>query len=230
MKVKLRVNSKLMQGDAGQNLLEFCLENGIYVPNLCYIEGIKRPLASCRLCFVEIEGEKVPVTACTQSVTGGLVVRTDSVSVRRLQRSALEMLLSVHKVDCLHCPANKKCELQKLARVLKVNLKSGPFDRHFKETEINDSHPCINYFPNRCVLCGKCECVCTERNEKPFLSFIKRGLDTVVYPDWEEHPQGIPCDNCLACVRVCPVGAITSKNLEASVQTKIKTPAFKVSG
>jgi len=212
MKVSLTVDNRVIQGDAGQNLLQVCLENGIHIPNLCYLDGIKRPLASCRLCFVEIEGERSPVTSCTQSVMGGMVIRTDSVAVRQLQASALELLLSVHKVDCGHCPANKRCELQRLARVLKVGLKSGALDKHLKEREISDSHPRLNYYPNRCVLCGKCEYICRERNERPFLSFIKRGLDTVISLHWDEAGLEIPCDRCLACIDICPVKAITVKD------------------
>jgi bidirectional [NiFe] hydrogenase diaphorase subunit len=211
MKASLTVDNRVIQAEAGQNLLKACLENGIHVPNLCYLEGIKRPLASCRLCFVEIEGEKAPVTACTQSVIGGMVVRTDSEAVRQLQRSALEMLLSVHKVDCGHCPANKNCELQRMARSLKVGLKSGDLDKHLKEVEVIESHPLFNYYPNRCVLCRKCVYICRKRNEKPFLSFIKRGLDTVVSFDWEDVNQDIPCSSCLACLDICPVGAIVLK-------------------
>lgn len=219
MKVKLRVDNKLIEGNSGQNLLEVCIENGIYIPNMCYIEGIKRPLASCRLCYVEIKGEKLPVTACTQTVTGGMEIRTDSLSVRRLQRSALEMLLSVHKVDCGHCPANKKCELQKLARVLKVNLKSAPLEKHLKGIEVDDTHPFLSYYPDRCVLCGKCEYVCKERNQKPLLSFVKRGLDTTITLYWGEHDPEILCSNCFACVDICPVGALIAKNREAQDQT-----------
>jgi len=211
MKVSLMVDNRAILAEEGQNLLKVCLENGIHVPNLCHLDGIKRPLASCRLCFVEIEGEKAPVTACTQSVIGGMVVRTDSEAVRQLQRSALELLLSVHKVDCGHCPANKNCELQRTARILKTGLKSGDLDKHFKDVEIIESHPLFNYYPNRCVLCRKCVYICREKNEKPFLSFIKRGLDTVVSFNWEECSSEIPCDRCLACIDICPVGAIVRK-------------------
>jgi len=180
MKVSLTVDNKVIHGESGENLLKVCLSNGIYIPNLCYIEGIKRPLASCRLCFVEIQGRPRPVPACTRTVMGGMIVRTDTEAVRQLQRSALELLLSVHRVDCGHCPKNKACELQRLARFLKVGLRSSSFDMHLKETEDSRTHPFFDYFPNRCVLCGKCEYICRERNERPFLSFIKRGLDTVV--------------------------------------------------
>jgi len=214
MKVKLRVDNRLIEGDSGKNLLEVCLENGIYIPNLCYMEGIERPIASCRLCYVEIKGERMPVTACTQMVSGGMEVRTDSPSVRRLQRSALEMLLSVHNVNCGHCPANKKCELQRLARVLKVSLKSGPFEKHLKGIEVDDAHPFLNYYPDRCVLCGKCEYVCRERNQRPLLSFIKRGLDTTIMIYREEDNPDARCARCFACVDICPVGALIAKNRE----------------
>lgn len=215
MKVNLTVDNKVIQGDWGRNLLEVCLENGIYIPNLCYIKGIKRPLASCRLCFVEIEGEETPVLSCTQIVTGGMVIRTDSEPVKHLQRSALELLLSVHKIDCAHCPANKNCELQGLARRLKVGLKSGHLEKHLKEPEIIDSHPILDYYPNRCVLCGKCEYICSERHERPFLSFINRGLDTMIGLHWDEDTKEIPCDTCLACVDICPVKAIIPRTLES---------------
>jgi bidirectional [NiFe] hydrogenase diaphorase subunit len=212
MKVPLTVDNRVIQVDSGQNLLQACLENGIYIPNLCYIEGIKRPFASCRLCFVEIEGEKRPVTACTRTITGGMFVRTDTGPVRQLQRSALELLLSVHEVDCGHCTANRKCELQKLARMLKVKLKSDTLDRQLKDTGIGCSHPLLDYYPNRCVLCGKCVYICRERNEKPVLSFIKRGFDTVISLNWDEDTLKIPCKGCLACIEVCPVGAITDRS------------------
>jgi bidirectional [NiFe] hydrogenase diaphorase subunit len=211
MKVSLTVDNRLIQADSGQNLLEACLENNIYIPNLCYIHGIKRPFASCRLCFVEIEGEPVPVTACTQTVTGGMIVRTDSKHVRRLQRSALDLLLSVHDVDCGHCPANRNCELQRISRVLNVRLRQNIPDRYFKDTGADIPHPFLEYSPNRCVLCGKCVYICREKNEKPVLSFINRGRETRIRVHWDGNNPVVPCRGCLACVEICPVKAIAHR-------------------
>jgi predicted molibdopterin-dependent oxidoreductase YjgC len=108
-----------------------------------------------------------------------------------------------------------------LARVLKVNLKPGPLDKKLKEIEINDSHPFLNHYPNRCVLCGKCEYICRESNERQPLSLIKRGLDTMISLNWEEDLKAVRCARCFACVDICPVGAITAKN-----QTLIKGGAI----
>jgi bidirectional [NiFe] hydrogenase diaphorase subunit len=208
MTVPLTVDNRVIHSDSGRNLLEVCLENGIYIPNLCHINGMKRPPASCRLCFVEIEGEAGPVLACTRGVTGGMAVRTDTTPVRAMQRSALQLLLSVHRVDCGHCPANRGCELQKLARVLKAGLKTASLDRRLKEIDIIETHPRFDYYPNRCVLCGRCEYICRERQERPILSFIKRGLDTGVLMRLDGDD---PCGRCLACMEICPVRAITLK-------------------
>jgi len=114
--VTLLVDNIKLAVEEGTNLLKACLDNNIYIPNLCYVEGMTPPAASCRLCFVEIKGEEHPVTACTVKVNREMVVTTDTPRVRQLQKTALQLLLSVHHVDCRNCPANKKCALQDMAR------------------------------------------------------------------------------------------------------------------
>ena len=81
----------------------------IEIPNLCHDPRVK-PFGACRLCFVEIEGMPKPVTACTTQATDGMVVKTDSQTITRLRRIALELLLAYHYGDCiapcqLACPA-----------------------------------------------------------------------------------------------------------------------------
>ena len=195
----------------GDNLLQTCLENDIYIPNLCYIEGMTEPPASCRLCFVEVEGEKSPMTSCTIQVSTGMVVQTDTPSVRRLQRSALQLLLSAHQVDCGPCPANKKCELQRMARFLKVGLKPKAVESLIKNSGPDEDHPCLLFYPDRCVLCGKCVYVCRTRHGRPHVTFAKRGLDTTISFYGETDVTQNPCKMCLSCVEVCPVAAITLK-------------------
>jgi len=209
--IELLVDNKTIEAEEGRSLLQACLENEIYIPNLCFLEGRDNPLASCRMCFVEIEGEDKPVTSCTVEVRDGMVVKTDTPSVRRLQRSALRLLLSVHDVDCGHCPANKKCGLQRIAKFLKVGLKPKRLERFLKEPGIDEDHLFLDYYPNRCVLCGKCIHVCQTQHGHPFLTFAKRGFDTVISFYGEKDASRLPCVTCTACVEICPVGAITPK-------------------
>ena len=210
--VKLIVNKQELKVDEGKTLLQACLDNGIYIPNLCHINGAENPSASCRMCFVEIEGEDKPIPSCTVKAKDGIIVKTDTPSVRRLQRTAFKLLMSVHRVDCGHCPANKKCELQRIAKFLKVSLKPKGLEQRLKEPELDEDHPFLNYYPNRCVLCGKCVIVCKDQHGRALLTFAKRGLDTVVSSYGEKDVSTLSCDTCLACIQICPVSAITSKN------------------
>jgi len=104
---KFLVDNKEIEAKQGTTLLKACLDNQIYIPNLCYLESIDPPSVSCRMCFVEIEGERQPVPSCTVLIKDDMVVKTDTPAVRQLQRTALRLLLSVHHVDCKNCQANK---------------------------------------------------------------------------------------------------------------------------
>ena len=210
--VKLLVDNIEIETEAGKSLLQACLENNIYIPNLCFLEQMAHPPASCRMCFVEIEGETGPVTSCTVKVKDGMVVKTDTDAVRRLQRAAFQLFMSVHDVDCGNCPANKKCELQRMAKLLKIGLKPGKLERCLKEIDEDHEHPLITYHSNRCVLCGKCIFVCKEKHGQPMMSFAKRGFDTVISFYGEQNVSSLPCEKCCACVEICPVAAIILKN------------------
>jgi bidirectional [NiFe] hydrogenase diaphorase subunit len=169
------------------------------------------PAASCRLCLVEIGGEGPPTPSCTVGVRDGMEVKTDTPAVRRLQRSALRLLLSVHRVDCAHCPANRKCELQRIARFLKVGLRPKGLEVRLKDPEIDHSHPLLDYYPNRCVLCGRCIAVSGKAEGKAFLTFAKRGFDTIISSYGAGDMGGLTPETAVACADICPVGALIVK-------------------
>jgi predicted molibdopterin-dependent oxidoreductase YjgC len=206
--ITIQIDNQTIEVGKGANLLVTCLDEGIYIPNLCYLAGMAHPPASCRLCFVEIEGSDHPVCACKISVDREMVVRTDTPRVRRLQKTALQLLLSVHDVDCKNCPANRQCALQDMARFLKVALKSKGLDVFLKTSGIDRRHPRLDYYPNRCVLCGKCVYICRKQHRRVELTFAKRGFDTVIsFFDLQDAPSAF-CKTCNACAEVCPVAAL----------------------
>ena len=211
--VTLRVDGKQIEAESGMNLLQACLNNDIYIPHLCHLDGMDIPPASCRMCFVEIEGDGKPTTSCTTTVKDRMKVKTDTPAVRRLQRAALRLLLSVHFVDCKNCHANKRCELQTIAKFLKVGLKPKPLERYLKDSDIDVEHPFLNYYPNRCVLCGKCLHVCRDHQGQPVLTFANRGFKTVMSFYAAGDRPSSECEDCTLCVDICPVGALILKNL-----------------
>ncbi len=200
-----------MRAALGEKILWAALDNGIYIPNLCAIREKRWPFASCRLCFVEIAGEEDPVTACTTPVAEGMVVNTRGAKALRLARTALELLLASHPVDCTHCLKNRSCELQKIASHLGVRLNSRRFRKILPELPIDSSSPLFIYDPNKCVLCGRCVWVCQEKLGKGTIGFAYRGFKRRVTTFGDQPLGESHCRDCSECVAVCPVGALVFK-------------------
>ncbi len=209
-KVKLIIDGKTITAGEGKSLLWAALDNDIYIPNLCAIKGKPEPAASCRLCFVEVEGYNTPVPACTEPVKEGMVVNTKGAEASKMATIAFELLMASHPVDCAHCLANGNCELQNIAKHLRVSLKSKRFRKLLHEYPIDDSHPVITYDPNKCVLCGRCVWVCSHE-AMGILGFSRRGFDRVVTTFNDEPLAETMCDGGGACVDACPTGAFTYK-------------------
>ena len=160
---------------------------------------------------MEIEGKDNPVTACTAPVAEGMVVNTGGAKALRLARTALELLLASHPVDCAHCLKNGSCELQRIAKHLRVKLKTKRFRKILPELPIDSSSLLFIYDPNKCVLCGRCVWVCQEKLGKGTIGFAYRGFRRMVTTFGDEPVGKSRCQDCSECVAVCPVGALVFK-------------------
>ncbi len=209
-KIKLTIDGRTIEAARGEKLLFAALDAGIYIPNLCAIRDAA-PHAGCRLCLVEIEGRRAPVTSCTEEVVDGMVVHTDTERVRRLQRTAFELLMTSHHVDCKNCAKFGKCELHRIAAALKTSLKPRRLRKMERELNVDDSHPDIALDRNRCVLCGKCVLVCNERDGAGVLNYAFRGDRTIIDTFCGDRLVYSGCDGCGLCADVCPVGALYKK-------------------
>jgi formate dehydrogenase major subunit/NADH-quinone oxidoreductase subunit G len=221
-KVTLTINSQSISAETGEKLLWAALDNGIYIPHLCAVREASAgsngdgdrygSAASCRLCFVEVEGRPWPVTACTEPVKEGMVVQTRSPRVDRLVQTGFALLLSAHRLDCARCPKNRACALQKIARERKLRLKLARLQPFARNLPVDESHPLFTSDPNKCVLCGRCIWACRERARGGALGFAYRGFERRMTTFENVLLAASKCTSCGECVRFCPVGALFFKN------------------
>ncbi|MBW2284069.1 MAG: (2Fe-2S)-binding protein [Deltaproteobacteria bacterium] len=207
--VQLTIDGIEVEAEKGTKILTAALNAGIHIPNLCYLPEADLPFGGCRLCYVDVEG-RGPVTACTLPVSQGMVVNTRTPDVERLRKTAFKLLIAYHDLDCRNCWKNKRCALQKTAAKVKVKLKTPEDFRDLPEEPVplNKTNPYITCDPNRCILCGKCVCVCTLRNGEPFLDFVGRGHEARITMCSDIALLESTCADCAECVAVCPTAAL----------------------
>jgi bidirectional [NiFe] hydrogenase diaphorase subunit len=220
--VSLVVDGKDIQAEEGRSLLQVCLENEIYIPNLCFLKEMENPTGSCRLCIVEIEGEAKPLTSCRVKVREGMVVRTDTPTIRQLQRIDFQLLMTAHHMDCKNCLSKRCCELQKIAKLLGIRLKDTKFEQLARLNLAVIKHPCFDLLPARCILCRKCLFVCGQLNPEPLLKLARKGFEHVIEIACEDDPEKLPCKDCQACLKVCPVSAIVPIGGTPEKKKKVK--------
>ena len=207
-KIVLTIDDQDIVADKGTTILEAALQNGIYIPHLCYYPDLK-PSGVCRLCLVEVGGRIVP--SCLTPIEQGTMVRTRNPEIDKLRRAIVELLIANHHADCRHCPRTGHCELQKMMAYLHVSTnRMRPLRLAREELPKDPSNPFFAYDPNRCVLCGICVRTCENNQGISALQFIGRGYSTKI----AFFGDSSICISCQECLAKCPVGALTPKDAQ----------------
>lgn len=206
--ISLTINGRTVVGREGDTVLDVCHKNDIYVPTLCHLEGLS-DVGSCRLCVVEIEGERRINPSCTYPARDGLVVRTSTERLEKYRRMVLELLFTERNHLCAFCVASGECELQSLAYRYQLDHVRYPYS--WPNLPVDSVNQYIVIDHNRCILCGRCIRVCGEVVGNHTLNFGRRGWRTLLCADLNEPLGESSCISCGACVQACPTGAIFSK-------------------
>ena len=208
--IKLTIDGLPVEVEEGATLLEAAAKLDIHIPTLCYHpdQNVK---ANCRICLVEMEGNKLLVPSCSYPAENGMSIRTHSPKVRRARRNILELILARHAQDCLHCDRSGTCELPSVSEEMHfVKIPRYPFVP--RSAESDHSSPSVARDSAKCITCGRCEYVCSEVQTVHALSRTGRGFEMQFRPVYNRPLGESICVNCGQCVQACPTGALTVRD------------------
>lgn len=220
-KVNLTINGRPVQAEEGQTVLQAAQGAGIYIPTLCAHPDL-RPEGVCRICVVEVKGQRVLPTSCTLPVAEGMVVETGTPNVREARKIVTELLLANHPSDCLTCSRNQTCELQKLSQ--EFGIREIPFTGERREAPSDTSNPAVVRHPEKCVVCQRCVRVCQEIQSVGCIFTSNRGWDTEVGPPLGLTLGDTGCVYCGQCVAHCPTGALETVNPAKEIWKALRDP------
>lgn len=173
-RVKLIINGKEVEAPVGSTILEAAELVGVDIPRLCYDPDLS-PLGACRLCVVEVKGNRLLPASCVTPVTEGMEVQTESPAVIEARKTILELLVANHPLDCMTCDKMGDCRLADYC--YRYNVKESPFTGEKHAYAIDDSNPFIIRDLNKCILCGACVRACEEMTGQDNLSYLYRGFN-----------------------------------------------------
>ncbi|MCL1817109.1 MAG: NADH-dependent [FeFe] hydrogenase, group A6 [Clostridiales bacterium] len=223
-KINITINGKEIQTKQGHTIIQAAREEGIYIPNLCYLEGIHQ-YGACRICMVEVEGARTLMAACMVNVAEGMVISTNTARARQARKLVCELILSDHPADCLQCSRSGSCKLQEITRTLGVVEHRFPGQR---SKEFVEASPSLSRDMAKCILCRRCVSVCNKVQSVGILNAQNRGFATVIGPAMEQKLVDVDCTYCGQCINVCPVNALKETDAIAKVWQAINDPAIRV--
>jgi formate dehydrogenase major subunit len=203
---------------AGETLFRAARRLGIKLPHLCYSpKPGYRPDGNCRVCMVEIEGERVLAASCIRTPTPGMKVKTQTDRAKTARKMVVELLLTDQPPkDVAHDPDS---EFWKTAE--RQNVRESRFPR--RSTPVPDrSHPAMAVNLDACIQCNLCVRACREVQVNDVIGMAGRGHNEKIVFDFDDPMGHSTCVACGECVQACPTGALMPSTLvdEANVRTQ----------
>jgi NADH-quinone oxidoreductase subunit G/[NiFe] hydrogenase diaphorase moiety small subunit len=210
----------------GTTVLDAARRVGVRIPTLCHhpdlcVAGV------CRVCVVEVEGQRALQAACAFPITNSLKVRTHTRKVRQARRHILDLLLSTHYGECYSCKRNNNCELQALAKEYGVDFyRFG----HVTESQVpkDESSYSVVRDMDKCILCRRCVRTCIDIQEVGVLEAVGRSDKTRIATYLDKPLGDVVCINCGQCINRCPTGALHAADTSDEVWRAIDDPTKHV--
>jgi len=202
---KLTIDGIEFEAEAGSSVLQACETLGIEIPRFCYHERLS-VAGNCRMCLVEMERSPKPVASCAMPVAEGMVIHTNTETVKKARNGVMEFLLINHPLDCPICDQGGECDLQDQA--MAYGRDASRYHEHKRAVKDKYMGPLVKTIMTRCIHCTRCVRFATEVAGVPELGLLGRGEGAEISTYLEKALASELSGNI---IDLCPVGALTSK-------------------
>jgi formate dehydrogenase major subunit len=194
------LDGRMVDARAGETILQVAQREGIAIPHLCHKDGLE-PVGNCRVCMVEVDGERVLAPSCCRQPSAGMQVKTQSERALAAQKMVLELLQS----DLPEAQYTRHNEVDEWARKLEVGKpRFAPRERLAADT----THPAIAVHLDACIQCTRCLRACRDEQMNDVIGLALRGEHAKIVFDMDDAMGASTCVACGECVQACPTGAL----------------------
>jgi NADP-reducing hydrogenase subunit HndD len=226
-KVNITINGFPVELKKGKTILEAAEEEGIKIPTLCYHKDLC-VAGNCRVCVVEVVGQKRLSAACATPCEDGMEILTNSLKVRNSRKHIIELILAEHNSDCTKCYRNGNCELQELSSEYKIMTQDFIELAPLRNYTIDMYSPSIMKDDSKCIRCQRCVRTCAELQGVNALTVAYKGDHMKISTFFEKAMNDVVCTNCGQCINHCPTGALVERNYIEEVWGAISDPTKHV--
>ena len=225
--VNISINGSPVKIEKGKTILDAADGIGIKIPTLCYHKDLC-VAGNCRVCVVEVVGQKRLSAACATPCEEGMEILTNSLKVRNSRKHIIELLLAEHNADCTKCYRNGNCELQDLSSEYKIMTQDFIELAPLKNYTIDMFSPSIMKDDSKCIRCQRCVRTCAELQGVNALTVAYKGDKMKISTFFEKPMNDVVCTNCGQCIIHCPTGALIERNYIEEVWGAISDPTKHV--
>lgn len=206
--ITLTIDGKECKSTFGKTILTIARENDIYIPTMCYLTKVK-PIASCRMCIVDVEGVDGAILSCQEKATDGAVITTQTDELHKERQNIMTLYNVNHPLECGVCDKSGECDLQN--KTMEFDVEEQPFTARDQHRPVeNWGH--VSYDPALCIMCEKCVRVSTEITGDEALQLKFGGYSsTIVNTKKDKNYASLG-----EAAAVCPVGALVDTNFKYS--------------
>jgi len=218
--IVFKIDGQTVIANHGETIWQTAMRYGNEIPHLCHSgEPNYRPDGNCRLCMVEIEGERVLAPSCIRSPKDGMVVHTDSSRVTKCRNTIMDMLSS-DQPDANES-YDKSSEFYRMAEITREGDTLFPALENDRQPQPDLSHPAMAVNLDACIHCGLCVRACNEIQVNNVIGMSGRGHDAKIIFDLDDPMGDSTCVACGECVQSCPTGALMPASLSNEQQLSI---------